>query len=327
MGSNKMRTPVALLIFNRPEVTERVFQEIRRARPSKLFVIADGPRAGRVGEKEKCLATRAIIDRVDWSCEVLKNYSDVNLGVGDRPASGIRWVFEHVEEAIILEDDCLPHPTFFHYCDDLLEKYRNDTRIMHISGNNIDFGAQKRQFSYFYSCYCYSWGWATWRRAFQYYEPELKLWPMLRNTSWLLDILGDPRIVAFWSEKFDMNYKLGIRVVGWDWPWLFACWANHGLSIMPSVNLVSNIGFGEDATHTKKPDRRFNFPTAEMNFPLNHPLYMIRDTEAEVSVIEGLGLSLEPSDLYHRLRRKTLATLPAPARKFISSVKSKFASG
>src|SRR5215831_3805810 len=158
-----MRTPVALIIFNRPDVTERVFAEIAHARPRKLLVIADGPRFNRPGEAEKCTATRAIIDRVNWECEVLKNYSDVNLGCGGRESSAMIWIFEQAEEAIILEDDTLPQPTFFRFCEELLEKYRDDERVMHISGDNWLFGQKRISDSYFFSHYCLSWGWASWR--------------------------------------------------------------------------------------------------------------------------------------------------------------------
>jgi hypothetical protein len=322
-----MRTPVAIIIFNRPDITERVVAEIARARPQKLLVIADGPRPEQAGEAEKCAAARAIVDRVDWECDVLKNYSDVNLGVGHRPATGIRWVFEKVEEAIILEDDCLAHRTFFPYCDELLEKYRDDERVMHISGDNWYFNQKQTAFSYFYSCYCYSCGWASWRRAFQHYDPEIKLWPTLRDTSWLLDILGDPRAVEFWKRKFDLTYTTGIQNVGWDWPWLFACWAQRGLSIIPNTNLISNIGFREDATHTKRSDdKRANVPTIEMAFPLNHPPCMVRDRGADQVIVEQVGLQPEPRDFYHKLRRKFAATLPDPLRKSISSLRSKFVS-
>ncbi len=163
-GTNPgIRTPVALIIFNRPDTTERVFAEIAKARPPKLFIIADGPREDRPGEAERCASARAIVDRVDWNCEVQKNYSDVNLGCGARPATGISWVFDQVEEAIILEDDCIAHPTFFRFCDELLEKYRDDERIMHIAGNNFQFGNQRTSFSYFFSHHNICWGWASWR--------------------------------------------------------------------------------------------------------------------------------------------------------------------
>jgi hypothetical protein len=319
--SHLMRTPVAIIIFNRPDLTERVFTEVARVRPQKLFVIADGPRPDRVGEAEKCAATRAIIDRVDWECDVLKNYSDVNLGVGLRPATGIRWVFEHVERAIILEDDCLPHPTFFRYCEELLEKYCDDERVMHISGDNWHFG--RKPYSYFFSCYCYSCGWASWRRAFQHYDPEIKLWPTLRDTSWLLDILGDPIAAEFWKRAFDLVYAKGIERTDWDWPWLFACWAQRGLSILPSTNLICNIGFREDATHTRRTeDRRANVPTVEMTFPLNHPPCMVRDREADQLIFEQVGPPPQPRTLYYRLRQKGAAALPTSLRKFISSLRS-----
>ena len=144
-----MRTPVVFIIFSRPDLTARVFAEIARARPEKLLVIADGPRPDREGEDAKCAATRAIIERVDWPCEILKNYSNVNLGCGHRPATGLRWVFEQVEEAIILEDDCVPHPTFFRFCEELLEHYRDDERVMHISGDNFDLIGEKKRFRLF----------------------------------------------------------------------------------------------------------------------------------------------------------------------------------
>src|SRR5262245_4967250 len=166
-----MNTAVALIIFNRPDVTRRLVEVVARARPKQLLVIGDGPRPDRPGEAEKCEETRAIVDRVDWSCDVLTNYSPINLGVGTRPATGLRWVFEQVESAIILEDDCIPHPTFFRYCEELLERYRDDQRVMHISGDNWNFNRQPRPFSYFFSNYCYSCGWATWRRAFRHYDP------------------------------------------------------------------------------------------------------------------------------------------------------------
>jgi len=316
-----MDSPVALIIFNRPTITERLFEIVARARPKQLLVIADGPRPDQAGDAEKCLATRAIIDRVDWDCDVLKNYSPINLGVGIRPATGLRWVFEQVESAIILEDDCIPHPAFFRYCDELLEKYWDDERVMHVSGDNWNFG--ERPFSYFFSRYCYSCGWATWRRAFQYYDPDLTLWPALRETPWLLDILGDSRASEFWAGKFELTHATGITHNGWDWPWLFACWVHHGLSILPSTNLISNIGFSQDATHTKSPhDERADVPTREMMFPLNHPPCMVRDVEADRRIFAQVGWPPEPQDFYHKLRRRCAAALPAPLKRSISSFKS-----
>jgi hypothetical protein len=184
---------------------------------------------------------------------------------------------------------------------------------MHISGDNL-WGDNTRSYSYFFSCYCYSWGWATWRRAFRHYDPEIKVWPALRETSWLEDVVGDPEGAEFWKGKFDQLRTTVLTTGGigknpWDWAWLFACLAQHGLSILPSTNLISNIGFSDDATHTRDRDEDRAFvPTVEMPFPLVHPPYMIRDTEVERVNLEQLAASEgfqlgHGSSLYQRLRR------------------------
>lgn len=317
-----MRTPVAFIIFNRPDLTERVFTEIACARPEKLLVIADGPRPGWEGEAEKCAAARAIIERVDWPCDVLKNYSDGNMGCARRPATGLQWVFDQVEEAIILEDDCVPHPTFFRFCDDLLEQYRDDERVMHISGNNWLFGQKQTSYSYFFSHYCLSWGWASWRRAFRHYDPEIKLWPVLRNTSWLMDVLGDRRAVEHWQEMFDLTYAGIDNVNTWDFQWLFATWAHHGLSILPKINLVSNIGFGTDATHTRAAANRLGkLPRSEMIFPLEHPPCMVWDKDVDQSMFDQTIRPLPQLSLYDKIRQKCAAVLPTPIRRSMSALK------
>lgn len=320
--------PIVLMIFNRPDLTEHVFAAIAEARPRKLLVIADGPRPERAGEAEKCAAARAIVERVDWECDVLKNYSDINMGCARRPATGLRWVFEQVEEAIILEDDCVPHPTFFPFCEELLEKYRDDERVMHISGNNFLFHQKSMPFSYFFSHYCLSWGWATWRRAFQYYDPEIKLWPTLADTSWLLDLLGDPRAVDHWNKVYDLTYASMDTVNTWDFQWVFACWAQRGLSILPNTNLVSNVGFREDATHTKRAEHKCaNSATMEMIFPLKHPACMMRDREADQIIFQQVVVPPQRQpNLYGRLRQKCAAALPTPLRKSLSSLRSRLAS-
>ena len=274
-----VRTPVALIAFNRPDKTARVLSEIVKAQPSKLFVIADGPRPNHPEDAAKCRAVRELIERVDWNCEVLKNYSDVNLGCGRRPASGISWVFEHVEEAIFLEDDTVPHPSFFPFCDELLEKYRHDERVMMIGGFKIC--DHPMPYSYHFSRVppCLG-GWATWRRAWQYWDGRMTLWPKLRDdTSWLSDVMEDPRAVEYWRTVFEKAYT-DFRIADyWDYQWMFACWVQGGFAILPTTgHLISNIGFDEDATHTKSgADRRSSLPTTEMRFPLWHPPYVMRD--------------------------------------------------
>jgi hypothetical protein len=275
-----MKTPVAFIIFNRPDTTARVFEAIRQAKPPLLLVIADGARTSKVGETEKCAATRAIIDGVDWECEVRTNYSDMNLGCKRRVSSGINWVFEQVEEAIILEDDCLPHPTFFDYCDELLEKYRDDTRIMSISGDNFQFGRKRTSDSYYFSRYNHIWGWATWRRAWRHYDVNMKLWHTIRDGGWLNDILDNHSVMKVWQKNFQSVYDG--KVDTWDYQWIFACWTQSGLTILPNVNLISNIGFGSEATHTKNSDSKFaNLPIEDIFFPLKHPEFIIQNTNAD----------------------------------------------
>ncbi|MBW4686912.1 MAG: glycosyltransferase family 2 protein [Komarekiella atlantica HA4396-MV6] len=276
-----MKTPVVLIIFKRPNTTEKVFEAIRQAKPPKLFVIADGPRADRPGEAENCEATRAIIEQVDWNCEVITNYSDINLGCRLRVSSGLDWVFSQVEEAIILEDDCLPHPTFFQFCDELLDKYRDDNRIMVVAGNNFQYGRVRNQDSYYFSRYNHCWGWATWRRAWQHYDHQMKLWPKIRDENWLKDILLDLSAVKFWQSIFQYTYEEKIN--SWAYVWTFSCWIQNGLSILPNVNLVSNIGYSLEATHTVKNYNDFaNMPVEAIDFPLQHPLFMIRNSPADL---------------------------------------------
>lgn len=286
MNNCQLKTPVAFIIFKRPHTTERVFEAIRQAKPPKLFVIADGPRADYDGEAEKCEATRAIIERVDWDCEVLKNYSDINLGCAKRLPSGLDWVFNQVEEAIVLEDDCLPHPTFFPFCQELLERYRDDERIGTIIGQNLQFGRKRTEYSYYFSIYNRCWGWATWRRAWQYFDFDMKLWPEIKERQFLNDILiGDHKAVRYWNQLFQDTYDRHISTV-WDYQWTFTCWLRSQLSIVPNVNLISNIGFGNDATHSKSTKGSFvkkfaDMPLEAINFPLKHPPFMIRDLKSD----------------------------------------------
>ncbi|WP_255427214.1 methyltransferase domain-containing protein [Sphaerospermopsis sp. LEGE 00249] len=274
----QLTTPVGFLIFNRPETTARVFEAIRQAKPPKLLVVADGPRAEKLGEAEKCAATRAIINQIDWECEVLTNYSNVNLGCRKRVSSGLDWIFEQVEEAIILEDDCLPHPTFFRYCQELLEKYRDDQRVMMISGDNFQFGRKRTEDSYYFSRYGHVWGWASWRRAWTKYDDSMAIWPRLKNNGWLSKVLGNEQAVSYWTQIFQAVYD-GFNT--WDYIWLFTLWANNGLTILPHVNLVSNIGFGSGTHTTMSNSPLANMSVEAMTFPLQHPLVINRNSEAD----------------------------------------------
>ena len=278
-----MRTPVAFLIFNRPKVTAQVFGTIRQARPERLFVVADGPRADRPGEAEKVAAARAVTEAVDWPCEVVRDYSDVNLGCGERISSGITRVFEQVEEAIVLEDDCLPHPSFFGYCGKLLDRYREDERVMTISGDNFQGGARRGEpgASYYFSKYMHCWGWATWRRAWRHFSLDVPFWPDVRDAGLLAAACPAARERAYWTEIFDRVHRREIDT--WDYPWLLCVWLQSGLTAIPNVNLVSNIGFGEGATHTSSSSPFANRP-ADAVGELSHPDFVCPDHAADAFV-------------------------------------------
>ena len=285
MSDFQLKTPIAFIIFNRPDTTERVFAAIARARPTKLLVVGDGPRAHRMDEAAKVAAARAIISRVDWPCEVLTNYSDVNLGCKKRVSSGIDWVFELVEEAIILEDDCLPDPSFFRFCQEMLERYRNDQRVGMISGNNFQFGLSRTSDSYYFSRYNHIWGWATWRRSWRNYDVEAKIWPKMRDEGWLRSITQSSSEEAFWAAAFTsvFNNKLDT----WDYQWVLTSMTQGSLSITPNVNLVSNIGFGSDATHTHGLSIYANMNVTEMTYPLHHPDIFLPNYLADCFVANG----------------------------------------
>ena len=271
--------PVAFLIFNRPELTRKVFATIAQAKPSKLLVVADGPRADVPDDREKCSEARAIIGRIDWDCEVLTNYSPANMGCRARISTGLEWVFTNVEEAIILEDDCVPHPTFFRFCKELLTRYRDDQRVMMISGDNFQMGRNRTPYSYYFSRFFHCWGWATWRRAWRHYDIDMELWPSLRDGSWLLYVLENKAQARTFLKNFE---DVANGADTWDYQWVFSCMVRNGLSIVPSRNLVTNVGFSEDRTSVRYHPLG-NLPTEEFEFPLKHPPFMVRQADADAS--------------------------------------------
>jgi len=277
----QLKTPVALLIFRRPDTTEKVFEAIRQAKPPKLLVVSNMGRPTHPEEVAKCKAARSIIERVDWDCEVLTNYADTYLGCKQRIYSGLDWVFQNVEEAIIFEDDCVPHSSFFRFCEEMLERYRHDERIMAVTGDNFQTGRHRNDASYYFSRYTHFWGWATWRRAWQHYDVNMKVWPEIRDHGWLLDWLGDPKMVNWWVARFEEVYS--DRKDTWDYQWIFSCWVQSGLCIVPKVNMVSNLGFGSESTHTRDSyDWRAGLPARELAFPLTHPRFVLQDEQADV---------------------------------------------
>lgn len=270
MQTETFETPVALFVFNRPHTTRRVFEAIAKVRPARLLLVADGPRSDKAGEVEACRHVREIVSRVDWPCEVSTNFADSNLGCQERIISGLNWIFSVVEEAIIFEDDCLPDSSFFPFCHELLERYRGDSRVAAISGTNLVTKYLNTESSYFFSRLGGNWGWATWRSEWQRYDRHLEKWPELKRAGMLSEVFEEPKVAAYWTRIFDDMYENKGRNA-WDYQWLYTHLKNNALTIIPRVNLVTNIGFGPGATHTAGADSRLSPPTATMKFPLSHP--------------------------------------------------------
>jgi hypothetical protein len=299
MNATIFETPVAFFIFNRPNTTRRVFDVIAKVRPAKLLLVADGPRHTRPHEVEACQEVRNIVAQVDWPCEVFTNYADKNLGCEGRIVSGLNWVFSLVDEAVILEDDCLPDLSFFPFCQELLERYRNDSRVSYISGVNLVERYLSVNESYFFSEIGGIWGWATWRSEWQRFDRYLTDWPKLRQENMLSEIFDQPKAVAYWTRIFDAMYeKRGPDT--WDYQWLYTCLKNRSLTAVSSVNLITNIGFGHDATHTTEEDARFILPATPIEFPLRHPSTFIPLRSVDRYRLQDMF----PPSLFYRISKK-----------------------
>ncbi len=298
-----LQTPVVLIIFNRPSLTKLIFEAIAREKPNTLIVIADGPRNNE--ELESCQNAREVTEEVNWECEVFRNYSDINLGCRKRVSSGLTWAFSLVEEAIILEDDCLPNNCFFTFCDRLLDYYRHDARVMMISGSNLLENYKIDLQSYLFSYYGSVWGWATWRRAWRKYDENIRLWEDPQVKASLRNIFPNPQNFRERAEKFDAVYAGKIDT--WDYQWTFSRLINCGLAITPKANLISNIGFGENATHTINLNSSLaNLPRHNLDFPLKHPLTLIPDSNYLIMVLNRNNLE---GSLMKRIKGKLQKSL------------------
>ena len=300
---NAQEVPVLLLVFNRPTQTAQVFQRIRELRPAQLLISADGPRKDSPGDELACLEVRKIVSQVDWECTVSTRFGDENLGCRYGPAAGLDWAFNLVERAIILEDDCLPAPTFFQYCADLLSYYREEKRVMTIGGHRWEGPDIEGGDSYYFSRYPTTWGWATWSDRWLNFDVDIQEWLALRNGNWLEEELTDTRAVNYWRRIFD-SMVLGLDA--WDYAWLFACWRANGLSIRPNTNLVTNIGFGSGATHTHQTGHPASRLASHMRFPLQHP-EIIGTNESAEKLIDWVNFSGVVSRQVHEGARQISA--------------------
>ena len=279
MKPQSFATPILFLIFNRPDTTNKVFEKIREIRPRQLFISADGPRPDKKEEAQKCAEARKVIQRIDWKCDLKTNLSEKNLGCRVGVSSGIHWFFVHVTEGIILEDDCVPDISFFHFCETLLKRYRTDARIMHIGGVNFQDGRVRGTGSYYFSNISHIWGWATWKRAWEKYDVNVSTYPQVLEQNLFSTVFSDPATRRYWKKNIDLVYKK--KKDTWDVQWQYAVSINNGLSILPNVNLVSNIGFDAHATHTiDNFNTLANRPSSHVD-TLTHPAFIVPDKEAD----------------------------------------------
>ena len=281
------KNAVALIFYNRPSTFQKLFSIIEQVKPPKLFLICDGAKKNNPSDYENIQKCKTIAENISWNCEVYKDYSDENLGCGVRPYTGITKVFTIVESAIILEDDCIPEVSFFSFCDVMLSRYKNDSRVMLVSGLNHLGKYTPDGSSYFFSKCLSIWGWATWKRAWDLYDYHINLW----ESEWIRKSIKNQIVhknaikqkIQAWDEtlrilKKDGDYSLS----WWDNQWHLCLYCNSGLGIVPSCNLISNIGLGEESTHanlaTKKIPRFFFMKTYPIiNFEKNCPEYMYED--------------------------------------------------
>lgn len=285
MPAYQTTSPVLFLIFNRPDTTQRVFEQICEAKPAKLYIAADGPRKDREGENALCKETRGIIKNINWPCDVKTLFRDENLGCKYGVSTALDWFFTHEEEGIIIEDDCLPSNDFFRFCDILLEKYRYDTRISAIAGCNLHSGKKWSDKSYYFSNNLEVWGWASWKRIWQQYDPELSAYQEKEVTEAFNTIFNEPILTKEYLEIFS-QLKAG-KIDTWDYQLKLISFFNNGLTIIPNVNLITNIGFRADATHTKTSNDKFaNLPTETLSDTLSHPSFILPNKEADRDILE-----------------------------------------
>ena len=308
--NKEITTPVLFLIFNQPDITKVTFEEIRKAKPKHLYISADGPREDNENDLIECKATRdMIMETIDWDCEVYTRFLEKNLGVKKAVSSAITWFLDEVEEGIIIEYDCVPSQSFFLFCQELLERYRYDTRIMTINGSNFNFGLKSGNASYFYSRLPSVWGWATWKRAWKYWDGELSTYPEFKRQDLMYGIFKTKKSMNYWYNKF--NQIINKEDTTWGHPWAYAVMSQNGLCATSNLNLVSNIGFTENGTHAK--DQNFilaNLKKHELNCELVHPKVIINDLHIDELAMQNYPRLSNKDEAIIFIKKLILSFLP-----------------
>jgi hypothetical protein len=276
-----MKTAVAFIVYSRPETTRRVFERIRKAKPPRIYLIADGPKVP--GQSSVCEEVRNIVESgIDWNCEFHRIYSDKNLGCARRAQTGLDLVFEQEDQAIILEDDTLPDPSFFKFCEELLFRYKYNDSVFHIAGMNMFPQLFRGNNSYCFTSIPNMWGWATWSRAWKHYDLQMKDWNNENKKQFLSKWCVTRSLQKGMGSMFDLHCDNDDPWT-WDYQWFYACWRNGGMAVLPAKNIVSNIGIGPSATHTVNEIAIPLFPSflQFMNSPLTHPQKVERNLSIE----------------------------------------------
>jgi hypothetical protein len=270
-------TPVLIIAYRRADTTLQVIEALRKVRPTHLYIACNAPNPARPSEVALCDEVRGLFDQIDWPCQQTRLFRVEHLPARDSISSAISWFFQNVERGIVLEDDCIPSASFFQFAEELLARYADDKRIGMISGDNFQFGRQRGPASYYFSRTSHIWGWATWRDRWADYDLQMRSWPEHRQQ--ILGSLDHPLQRRYWGWILDRTHAGLIDT--WDYQWIYTNWYQNRVSIVPQVNMVSNIGFGNMANHTHQLTRDANIPAAEISFPLIHPNGFLPSREAD----------------------------------------------
>ncbi|MEM6802273.1 MAG: nucleotide-diphospho-sugar transferase [Bacteroidota bacterium] len=296
----KTKSPILLVLFNRADKAQKLLSHIKQVAPPQLFIAVDGPREGNEQDKVGIEANRKLLDFIDWDCEVKTLFQEKNLGVGKGPATAISWFFDHVESGIILEDDCMPNLSFFKFCDELLERYKDDTRVMQISGTNFLKGwKREEEYSYYFSEVGSCWGWASWARAWKHYDFYAKSIPEMVKKGYTKEFFFSHILERIANDP-------NLDKDAWDFQWDYAKFLQSGLSIVPNTNTVLNIGLGDDSTHSFDSEK-YHFENNEpLEFPLKHPPFVIKDVVSDQRYFKEFWQKSRA----HRLKQKIKKVLP-----------------
>jgi hypothetical protein len=298
---NKTESPVLLIVFNRPDTTKVVFEAIRRAHPKKIYISADAARSGNVEDEKNCNLVKEIIEKIDWNCETHYRFAETNQGCGPGPYNAISWAFENEDRLIILEDDCVPALPFFDFCNELLERYKNDTRIWLVSGNQYNEEAIKTPHSYFFSRYGHSWGWATWKRCWDTMDMSMTKYPLIIEQDLYKSGYRTNKEAAFFQKKLDRIYHDEmLRSHIWDFQFGFAIRSNSGLCIVPRKNLVTNIGYR--GTHSEIKNKFHDRPADENYKIISYPDFILCDIDYDAYHFKHHWIN--NSNVFNRILRK-----------------------